>query len=309
MSAGDIIFSDDYTISLGGIEKLHPFDIHKYSKIVSELRAKGLVGANEVLEPEAVTDQELELVHTRSYLETMSSAKSVATYLEAPILGTLPDRIIERNVVASFRASTGGSILAARRALETGVAINVGGGYHHAKPDIGEGFNLFNDIAIAIRVLQEESRIERALVIDLDVHQGNGTAVCFEDDETVFTFSMHEQGIYPLPKEASDLDVGLDSGLGDDDYLAVLDEHWPPVLDGFAADIVVYQAGCDVLANDPLAGLEMTPEGVRVRDARVIDACVEREIPVVMLLGGGYSKDAWTTQFESIRQILGASVR
>jgi len=140
--------------------------------------------------------------------------------------------------------------------------------------------------------------------VDLDVHQGNGTALCFDGDDSVFTFSIHEDDIYPLPKERSDRDVEVSAGIDDRAYLATLDEYWPSVLDEAAPDLVVYQAGCDVLEGDPLAHLRMTSEGVVLRDARIIDECVRRGIPIVMVLGGGYSEQAWKVQFESIRRTL-----
>ena len=302
-----LVYSDDYTIRLGGLEKLHPFDIRKYERIVKRLDTEGLVGADEYFAPAEVDDSTMMRVHSRDYLSTLDDGRAIATYLEAPVLRVLPTPMLVNNVVRSFRVATGGTILAARFALTHGIGINLAGGYHHAKPNTGEGFNIFNDMAVAIRVLQEDGSIQKALVVDLDVHQGNGTAACFARDESVFTFSIHQSDLYPWPTgRESDLDIGLHAPVNDERYLAVLSEHWPAVLDHTQPDIVFFQAGCDVLADDPLGGFAMTHDGVVLRDAMIIDGCVKRGIPVVMLLGGGYSKDAWFAQYRSIARTLEA---
>jgi len=310
-----IVYSIHYDIDLGGLERLHPFDIHKYSRIYQALVDGGLVQPADVFVPQPVTEEQVLLVHTRGFLDSLKDSATVARYLEAPIIHFAAPAVVDAGVLGAFRWSTGGTIEAARLALRHGIAINLGGGYHHAMPDRGGGFNIYNDLAIAIRVLQREGLIRRACVVDLDVHQGNGTATVFEGDESVFTFSMQEDGIYPYPRAKSSLDVELLPGMGDDVYLAELARRLPDVLDGRAGgastrssagerrgrpDIVLYQAGCDTLAGDPLAHLRMTPDGLARRDAMVIDACRERGIPVVMTLGGGYSKDAWKAQFGSI---------
>jgi len=163
---------------------------------------------------------------------------------------------------------------------------------------------VYADMPVAIRALQEGGLIQRALVVDLDVHQGNGTAVCFAGDDSVFTFSIHEGDIYPIPEAGSDLDVELPAGTGDEAYLQTLREHLPAVLDRAGPDVVFLQAGCDTLAGDPLARMRMTPAGIVQRDAEVIDACAARGIPVVMVLGGGYSRHAWWAQYLSVRRTI-----
>ena len=219
-------------------------------------------------------------------------------------MGVVAPKLLDLGVLAAFRHVAGGTLLAARQALRYGIGVNIGGGYHHATPDAGEGFCIYADMPIAIRTLQAEGKIRRALVIDLDVHQGNGTAICLADDDQTFTFSMHQGNIYPIPKAKSDLDVELDAGTGDDAYLRILTSHLDALLEKARPDIVFLQAGCDTLAGDPLASLEMTEEGIVERDAMVIDACVRRKVPVVMTLGGGYSSEAWKAQFHSIRRII-----
>ena len=299
-----LVYSKRFEINLAGLERVHPFDIHKYSKIAKQLVADGLVATGDFHVPDELTRDQMLLVHTPEYLESLKSSTAVATYLEAPVAAILPRAVIDRSVLRAFRHASGGTILAGRLALEHSLAINLGGGYHHAKPDQGEGFCIYADIPIAIRLLQQEKLIRRALVVDLDVHQGNGTAVCFRGDDSVFTFSMHEADIYPIPKEKSDHDVELEPGTDDETYLRILRRTLPEVIDCSRPDLVILQAGCDTLAGDPLADLCMTQEGIVARDGYVADTCTRRGIPLAMTLGGGYSRQAWKVQHASIRRIL-----
>jgi acetoin utilization deacetylase AcuC-like enzyme len=185
--------------------------------------------------------------------------------------------------------TAGGSIVACRKALERGISANIGGGLHHAFADQAAGFCYINDIAVGIRAAQAEGLIERAAVIDCDLHQGNGTARIFEGDDSVFTFSMHQENLYPA-KEKSDLDIGLPDGTGDDLYLSKLMKALPEVLDRAEPELVVYQAGADPYAEDQLGNLTLSLEGLRDRDRLVLGACHERGIPTVITLGGGYAR-------------------
>jgi acetoin utilization deacetylase AcuC-like enzyme len=185
---------------------------------------------------------------------------------------------------------TGGTALASRLALEHGRAAHLGGGFHHAFPDHGEGFCLINDVAIAIRMLQRDAAVTRALVVDLDVHHGNGTAAIFKDDDAVFTFSMHQQQNYPAWKPPGDLDVGLADGTGDDEYLALLEQHLPAILDTHRPDIVLYLAGADPYREDQLGGLGLTIDGLRRRDAFVIASAAHARVPLAITLAGGYAR-------------------
>jgi histone deacetylase 11 len=299
-----VVYSRHYRIQLGGLEKLHPFDVNKLGRIYLKLNTEGLIRPEDVFVPEPADERAILRVHTPGFLASLRKSRNVAAYLEAPAVALVPHPMVDAGVLSPFRHVTGGTILAGRLALEHGIAINLGGGYHHARPDAGEGFCVYNDMAIAIRALQAEGRCRRAAIVDLDVHQGNGSAVCFAGDEDVFTFSMHQGEIYPIPKAASDRDVELPAGMGDAAYLRLLGAHLPAVLDAARPQIVFLQAGCDVLAGDPLAGLKMTPGGIVQRDAVVIDECVRRGIPVVMVLGGGYSAAAWEVQYASIRRSI-----
>ena len=299
-----VVYSKHYQMSMGGLERMHSFDIRKYARIYLKLNTEGLVRPEDVFVPEAVTREQILLVHSEAFLASLKDSNTVARYLEAPMVAVVPAGLVDAGILNAFRYSTGGTVLAAQLALKYGIAINIGGGYHHAGPDAGEGFCVYADMPIAIRVLQKEGLVRRALVVDLDVHQGNGTAKCFAGDDSVFTFSMHEGDIYPVPKATSDLDVELAAGTGDKEYLALLKKHLPDVLERSRPDIVFLQAGCDTLKGDPLANLAMTKEGIVRRDAMVIDECVRRGIPVLMVLGGGYSRQAWEVQYESVRRTL-----
>ena len=185
--------------------------------------------------------------------------------------------------------SCGGAILTARLALERGVAVHLGGGYHHAFPGHGEGFCPLNDVAVAIRTLQRAGEIDSAIVIDLDVHHGNGTAAVFADDSSVFTLSMHQDSNYPFPKPPSDLDIGLRDGTGDDEYLALLAKHLPGALDGARASLAYYLAGADPYRGDQLGGLALSMDGLRRRDEYVLRELAARCVPVAICLAGGYA--------------------
>ncbi len=301
-----IVYSPKYKISVFGMEKMHPFDIAKYDKIYNGLKRDGYVTKQSVIDPAEVTPEQMLLIHTVDYLESLKKTKNVAHYLEAPQLRVIPDHLLDKMIVSRFREASGGTIEAARQALKskTKMAINLGGGFHHAKPSKGEGFCIIADVPIAIRVLQKENLIKRALIIDTDIHQGNGTIVSLRDDPSTYTFSMHEGNIYPNPKELGDEDVELAGGVTDADYLKILESK----LDGLFAksrpDIVFHIAGCDSLKGDPLASGEMTHEGIQTRDSMIVMACKKHGVPYVMTLSGGYSKDAWNAQYKSIRALI-----
>ncbi|NWK56584.1 histone deacetylase [Verrucomicrobiaceae bacterium N1E253] len=295
-----VVYDKGYRIGAFGLEKLHPFDIGKYQKIHRGLKKAGVLNEENEHRPEPLARETLLLVHSQDYLETLKSPAWVAVYLEAPAVRLLPKRMLKRSLIDPFILASGGTLKASRLALDHGAAINLGGGYHHAKPESGEGFCVIADVPIAIRKLQKEGEIKRALVVDTDIHQGNGTIVCLEDDPSTFTFSMHESGIYPVPKETGDRDVSVPAGVTDDAYMRSL-KHWlPKVIAKSKPDIVFYVSGCDALAGDPLANGTMTHEGIARRDAYVLAECRKRKIPFVMTLAGGYSKDAWQAQYKSI---------
>jgi acetoin utilization deacetylase AcuC-like enzyme len=260
-----------------------PAPIGKHPLLRDRLLAEGVLRDVDLLQPEPLDRATLELVHTAEYLDKLESSR--LTTAEQRRLG-IP---WSEPLWLRARLASGGTLLAARAALETGMSGNLAGGSHHAFADHGEGFCVLNDVAIAITKLRAESAIERALVIDLDVHQGNGTAAIFERVEAVFTFSMHGERNYPLQKARSTLDVALRDGVGDGEYLEILERHLPQVLRDANADIAFYLAGVDVAAGDRYGKLALSEEGIRARDERVIEAVRGSGVPLVITLAGGYA--------------------
>jgi acetoin utilization deacetylase AcuC-like enzyme len=261
----------------------HPFPMTKYSLLKGRLLSEGILAAGDILEPEPLAMPTLRLVHTHEYLAKLeASALSAA---EQRRLG-LP---WSEALWLRSRLASAGTLLAARAALDHGLAGNLAGGTHHAFADHGEGFCVLNDVAIAIRKLQAEHAIERAAVVDLDVHQGNGTAAIFEGEAEVFTFSMHGERNYPLAKMRSNLDIPLEDGVGDAEYLHALQQYLPRVLEAANADLVFYLAGVDVAAGDRYGKLALTEEGIRQRDRCVIETVRNRDVPLVIVLAGGYA--------------------
>jgi acetoin utilization deacetylase AcuC-like enzyme len=274
-----VIFHEAYEVDIGP----HVFPTAKYRLILGRLIDEGLVAAADIFRPEPATDEEITLVHTTRWIDRLSSGKLSIfdeTRLELPFSPALRD---------AAWLSCGGAILTARLALERGVAVHLGGGYHHAFAGHGEGFCPLNDVAVAVRALQRAGEIDSALVIDLDVHHGNGTAAIFADDASVFTLSMHQDNNYPFPKPPGDLDIGLRDGIGDDEYLALLAEHLPSVLDGWGPSLAYYLAGADPYRGDQLGGLGLTMDGLRRRDEYVLRELTLRGIPVAICLAGGYA--------------------
>jgi acetoin utilization deacetylase AcuC-like enzyme len=256
----------------------------KYRLLRERLVAEGVLGAQELEESDVIDRPSLLLAHTPEYLDAVFSGT-----LSEPEQRRLGFSWSEA-LVARSRASVFGTVAAARAALRDGVAGNLAGGTHHAYPDRGTGFCVFNDIAVAARTLQREGLIDRALVVDLDVHQGDGTAAIFAGDESVFTFSMHGAKNFPFRKQRSSLDVELADGSGDSEYIAMLEEHLPAVLDRSRPDVLFFQAGVDPLEHDLLGRLKLTGAGLRMRDRIVASASRDRGIPLVLTLGGGYAR-------------------
>lgn len=255
----------------------------KYPLLKDVLLHEGIIAPAELLQPEPIPVEAIARVHTAEYLGKLTGGGLSASDIRR--LG-LPwsEALWQRSLLAS-----GGTLLAARSALREGLAGNLAGGTHHAFADHGEGFCVINDVAIAIRQLQEEGSVGRAVVIDLDVHQGNGTASIFANDAAVFTFSMHGEKNYPLAKMRSSLDIGLAEGTGDAEYLAALARHLPAVLQQARADVAFYVAGVDVAAGDRYGKLNLTDAGVRAREQRVINAVRGAGVPLVVVLAGGYA--------------------
>lgn len=261
----------------------HRFPIAKYALLRDRVVADGTVAVDCVHEPGRASRDDLLLVHSADYVDRFTRGEMTPD--EVRRLGfPWSEALVER----SYR-STAGTLDASRHALAHGVAMNLAGGTHHAFADHGEGFCVFNDVAVAIRVLQREGRVSRAAIVDLDVHQGNGTNAIFSDDERVFTFSMHGGRNYPFHKVPGRLDIELADGTGDDDYLGQLAGALPGVIAAAAPDLVVYIAGADPHERDRLGRLALSFDGLARRDALVLEQCREVGLPVAIVIGGGYA--------------------
>jgi acetoin utilization deacetylase AcuC-like enzyme len=282
-----IVYSARYQIDIGP----HVFPTSKYRLVLARLLASGLAGPSDVVESNPATWDELALVHTAEYLSRMREGSVTAEELAQLELPWSPE------VVDAFRTMVGGTVQAARVACgfdESGtrnskLGIHIGGGLHHAFPNHGEGFCPFNDVAVAVRVLQAHG-IQRVAIIDLDVHHGNGTAFIFEADPRVFTFSMHQQHNYPIWKPRGSLDIGLPDGTADQTFLHHLERALPAVM-ASEPQCIFYLAGADPYEDDQLGGLGLTKHGLRERDRMVIGTVRRAGVPLVITLAGGYARN------------------
>ncbi len=301
-----LIYSDDYFLPIGA----HVFPAEKYRRIHERLLATNVAEASDFVTPQPALDQDILLVHTRHYVEKLKTgtlSPSEEMQMEIPYSPEL---------VRAFWLAAGGSILAADHAINDGVGFNIGGGFHHAFPDHGEGFCMIHDVAVAIRRMQRDGKIRTAMTVDCDVHHGNGTAAIFAGTRTpsvalpstsaavnsagekmraaqagdVFTISLHQHNNYPAWKPPSSIDVDLPDGTGDDDYLAWLDNALSSGLRQFAPDLICYVAGADPYREDQLGGLALTLEGLKKRDELVFRVARARNIPVMVTYAGGYAR-------------------
>lgn len=291
-----LIYHKDYDLNLGA----HVFPSQKYRMIHDRLLADGTAAPGDFLAPEPAADEDVLRVHLPDYvhkLRTGTLSREEETRLEVPY---------SKELIRACWLAAGGSILAGRRALADGWAANIGGGFHHACPDQGEGFCVIHDVAIAIRRLQFEGAIQRAMVVDTDVHQGNGTAAIFGGDATVFTLSIHQEHNYPHPKPPSTVDINLEDGTGDDEYLAALEKHLKQAFRDFASQLLFYVAGADPYREDQLGGLGLTMEGLAQRDALIFDYARRYATPVAIALAGGYARRVADTVSIHVGTILAA---
>lgn len=274
-----VIWCPRYEVDIGK----HVFPTEKYRLVKDRLESSGLLDEGHLHTPEAVSAEAVLRVHTPSFwqkIETGSFTPSEERLMELPF----SDHLREAALLCA-----GGTTLAGRFALNGGRAVHLGGGFHHAFADHGEGFCLLNDIAIAATTLLDEGAAERIMVVDLDVHHGNGTAAIFADEPRVFTFSMHHQWNYPALKPPSDLDVHLEDGVPDQEYLEKLREHLPRIVGEHEPQLIIYLAGADPYQGDQLGGLALTIEGLRTRDEFVLETAAEAGVGIAVTLAGGYA--------------------
>jgi acetoin utilization deacetylase AcuC-like enzyme len=275
-------YSDHFVLPL---PEGHKFPMAKYARLRERILAEGIVGPEDLHEAPAAEWAQLQLVHTPAYVQAVRT-------------GTVPPDVQRRigfpwspGMVERSRRSVGATIAASRTALDEGIAANLAGGTHHAFADRGEGFCVFNDVAVAARVLQHAHGVSHIAVVDCDVHQGNGTAAIFQHDPSVFTFSMHGARNFPFRKEVSDLDVELEDGTTDDVYLSLLERHLDRVLEQHRPDFVFYLAGADPYEGDRLGRLKVTMAGLERRDEIVLGCCRALRVPVALSMAGGYAPD------------------
>lgn len=320
-----LVYSDDYFLPIGA----HVFPAEKYRLIHDRLLQTEVAAASDFVTPKPASDADILLVHSPQYVHKLKTGTLSAREeleLEVPYSSEL---------VRAFWMAAGGSILAADYALQNRVAFNIGGGFHHAFPDHGEGFCMIHDVAVAIRRMQRDQKITRAMTVDCDVHQGNGTAVIFAGQRTptgplpsssapilgsaaetrphskfsgdVFTISLHQENNYPMWKPPSSIDVDLPDGIGDDDYLAWLDNALSSGLRQFEPELLCYVAGADPYREDQLGGLSLSIEGLKCRDQLVFRAARAREIPVMVTFAGGYAQKLEDTVTIHCNTVIAAS--
>jgi len=320
-----LVYSSGYYLPIGE----HVFPAQKYRMIHDWLLQKQIAGPEDFLEPQPASDEDILLVHTRDYvgkLKTGTLSPLEEMQLEVPYSPEL---------VRAFWLAAGGSILAAQRAMADGVSVNIGGGFHHAFPDHGEGFCVIHDVAVAIRRLQKDGKIKTAMTVDCDVHHGNGTAAIFGANagspaplpssagfsgrgkpsitttpaSDVFTISLHQQNNYPAWKPPSSIDVNLPDGVGDADYLHWLDNALSSAFRHFKPDLICYIAGADPYREDQLGGLALTIEGLKQRDELVFRVARAREVPVMVTFAGGYARNVGDTITIHCNTVLAAKER
>lgn len=280
-----VVYSDQYDLNLGN----HVFPSAKYRLVKERLLQERLISPEEIVGPSPAPDDDVALVHDRDYIWKLQNAKLSHVEILRMEIPYSPE------LVGAVWLSAGGSILAGRLALEAGVGVNIGGGFHHAFPDHGEGFCVIHDVAVAIRRLQKDKLIERAMTVDCDVHQGNGTAAIFGGDESVYTLSIHQENNYPYPKPPSNLDVNLHDGVQDAEYLTALEDSLDKALAEFSPQVIFYLAGADPYREDQLGGLKLSLQGLERRDRMVFEKARAKQIPIAVTLAGGYARQVADT--------------
>ncbi|MBM4386807.1 MAG: histone deacetylase [Deltaproteobacteria bacterium] len=278
-NAMKIVYSPGYAADIGE----HVFPTEKYGMIIELLLREGAVERGDIIEPEPPDWGDLETVHTREYIDDLKNARRT--------FRTIPSELpISGEIIRWVILGAGGTRLACETALKEGICFHCGGGFHHAFPDHAEGFCYVNDVAYGVKKTLDSGMIKRAAVIDCDLHQGNGTAYIFGNDDRVFTFSIHQERLYPV-KQRSSLDIGLDDYTGDDEYLERLDKALEHIFCNFKPEFCLYVAGADPYKNDLLGNLKLTIDGLKKRDEMVFSRCAENRVPCAVTLAGGYAAD------------------
>ncbi|XP_021749950.1 histone deacetylase 2-like isoform X2 [Chenopodium quinoa] len=303
LSKVPVIYSSAYNIAFFGIEKLHPFDSSKWGRICQFLASEGVLDKKCIIEPEEASKEDLLVVHPEKYLDSLQNSLTVAKIMEVPPVAMLPNCIVQRKALYPFRKQVGGSVLAAKLAKERGWAINVGGGFHHCSADKGGGFCAYADISICIHFAFVQLKVSRVMIIDVDAHQGNGHEIDFAKDKRVYILNVYNSEIYPGDYNArrfNDQKVEVASGTTTDVYLKKVDDALEVARRSFDPELVVYNAGTDILDGDPLGCLRISPDGVIKRDEKVFAFAREKGISILMLTSGGYMKSSARVIADSI---------
>ncbi|KAL1110400.1 hypothetical protein AAG570_007931 [Ranatra chinensis] len=290
-----LVYSENYNVRFGGLEKLHPFDAAKWRNIFEYLKEMLNINENNIVAPQEITTEDLLMVHSKSYLNSLKWGWNVAAIAEIPLLALMPNFLIQSCYLRPMRCQTGGTIVAGMLALEKGWAVNIGGGFHHCSRDRGGGFCPYADITLLVEYLlkNKPTQVHRVMVVDLDAHQGNGYARDFLRDERIFIMDVYNKGIYPQDEEAKggiSCKVELDFFTEDSEYLDKVERNLEQSLRRFHPDIIIYNAGTDILEGDTLGKLSITREGIIRRDEIVFMKARERRVPIVLLTSGGYLK-------------------
>ncbi len=295
-----LVYHPDYVLPVKTASARHAFDTHRGGRVVERMREVGVLGEGMLLTPEPISAQELELVHAPEYLADISRPERLAELLFVSF-----DALAGQDPMRSFLLQAGGTLLAAREALEGGGPVfNLGGGFHHAQRDRAEGLCPINDVAVAIRALQQQGKLRRALVVDLDYHQGNGTALIFGDDERVFTLSVHGQSWSQVEQKENTLDVELSAGVTDGPYLEAVARSLDDALGRFEPELAIYLAGVDVHRRDDLGDFAISEKGLLDRDLMVLERLDQAGVPVAVTLAGGYWPMAWSAAYNMIYSSL-----
>lgn len=288
-----VVYSEAYNVEFFGLEKLHPFDSTKYRHIAEGLAAARAATAGEMIEGAEPDAELLQLAESPAYLAGLQSSWTMARIMELPFLRFFPDHLTRNLVLRPMLYQMGGSLLAAKAALKTGWAVNLGGGFHHASYNDGQGFCPLADISLIVKELRREKQARKIMIIDLDAHQGNGYETDFKGDNDVYILDAYNEDVYPhdeAAKAAIALQIALPAFTGDAVYFRALKAALPKAFAAFKPDLVIYNAGTDLLSGDPLGALDISPEGVLRRDEMVTAAARDYKVPLVMLLSGGYQK-------------------
>lgn len=304
-----IVYSPEYNIHFLGFEKLHPFDSGKWGRAVGYLTDmdSGILTSENFITPIEPNDEQLKEVHTKEYLDSLKWSWKVAAVIEVPFVAFLPNFIVQHVVLRRLRLQTGGTILAGKLAIDRGWAINIGGGFHHCHGSNGGGFCAYADITLSIRFLcKNYESVCKAMIIDLDAHQGNGHERDFVDDESVYIMDVYNSRIYPgdtVAKRAIRKKVELNHKTEDNIYLPLVERNMKEALHEFHPDIIVYNAGTDILEDDPLGNLSITAQGIIKRDEMVFHAARKRNIPIFMVTSGGYQRRTAQVIADSIKNL------